>query len=184
MAVDIEDSLKRDLELLAKGSRSSFNGVVLASSPMVRGFVKRYFTGDTCDDVVQEVFLQVFRSSKRYDKNLSAKSWILGIAHHVIVDEIRRRSRKPVSVENDLTQIASLADDSIELEDVILRLSKDQFDVIYATKIVGLSYEETAEALSIPIGTVKSRIFAARRELSEMLYGNEPHQIIKRQNLA
>ncbi|MDA8277830.1 MAG: RNA polymerase sigma factor [Actinomycetota bacterium] len=176
MAKDIEDSLKRDLILTSKGVSGSFDFVVATAAPLVRGFARRYFDNDACDDVVQEVFIQVFRSIKRYNPKLSAKSWILGITHHVIVDEIRRRTRRPTRSGEDLNLAAAVAQDTSEIEDLILRLPKDYFDVIYATKIVGLSYEETAQSLSIPVGTVKSRIFAARKELSQMIYDADASQ--------
>jgi RNA polymerase sigma-70 factor (ECF subfamily) len=184
MVADIEDSLKRDLAYCAKGHQSHFNGVVLVAAPLVRGFVRRYFESDACEDIVQEVFLQIFRSTKKYDPRLSAKSWILGIAHHVIVDEIRRRTRRPSNSGNDLTHLPAIADGTTEIEDLILRLPKEHFDVIYATKIMGLSYEETAAALSIPLGTVKSRIFVARREISEMIYGSDTSSQSKERGLA
>ena len=115
MAVDIEDSLKRDLILCANGQRSRFNGIVAVSAPMVKGFVKRYFEADACEDIVQEVFLQIFRSAKRFDERLSAKSWILGIAHHVIVDEIRRRSRRIPQSNGELEDLPSLESGATDL---------------------------------------------------------------------
>ena len=184
MAGDVEDYLKRDLLLCGKGNSNCFNGVVSVAAPMVRGFVRRYFEVDARDDVVQEIFLQVFRSARRYDSRLSATSWILGIAHHVIVDEIRRRNRKPSSVSVDLTQLTAVSDGTSELEDLILRLPRELFEVIYATKVVGLSYEESAKALSIPLGTVKSRVHTARRELANLIHATEDNTQITKSNLA
>lgn len=184
MVANIEDYLKRDLVLCAKGQHSHFNGVVVVAAPLVRGFVRRYFEIDACEDIVQEVFLQIFRSTKRYNPRLSAKSWILGIAHHVIVDEIRRRTRRPSDSSDELANMPAMADGTAEIEDLILRLPQEHFDVIYATKIVGLSYEETAAALSIPLGTVKSRIFVARREISEMIYGSDLTSQSRKRDLA
>ena len=184
MVTDIEDSLKRDLALCAKGQHNYFNGVVVVAAPLVRGFVRRYFELDACEDIVQEVFLQIFRSAKKYDPRLSAKSWILGISHHVIIDEIRRRSRRPTNAGDDITHVPAISNGTTEIEDLIIRLPREHFDVIYATKIVGLSYEETAAALSIPLGTVKSRIFMARRELSEMIYARDAPQQSQERDLA
>jgi RNA polymerase sigma-70 factor (ECF subfamily) len=124
---------------------------------------------ETAEDVVQESFLSAWKRADTYRSDRgSARTWLLGITHHRAVDNLRARmARAPMTPLDDDLQLA--ADDDIWSE-VELRLDRqaivtaldglpaEQRESIRLAYFGGLSYPEIAQRLSVPLGTVKSRM--------------------------
>lgn len=142
-------------------------------------FVARRHGADRAADTTSEVFLAAFRIRKRFDsRGTSCRPWLYGIASNVIGDAIRKQRRDKrvyiavsqarqvqvqddVSVENRVT--AELLGDVLNIG--LGSLVKRDRDVILLKALDDLSYNEIAEALSIPVGTVRSRLNRARKQL-------------------
>jgi len=126
------------------------------------------------EDVAQEVFLRVFRSLKRWDSKRPLKPWIMGIAVNRCRTWLSQRARRPELVEY-LQDTASTpkADDSVELAREIqsaladLRLEYQSVFVMYHEQ--GQPYEDIAEALDKPVGTIKTWLHRARLEVLDRL---------------
>ena len=153
-------------------------------------------TGNAEDaaDMTQETFLKAYNSLQAFRGDSKFSVWLYRIASNLCLDFLRSRSRKPtvsLSVEDDEGEEAQLdvADESQSPEllleqgltrDAVRRglqaLPPDYRQILLLREIQGLSYEEIAAALSIEVGTVKSRIFRARKRLCTFLIedGNIP----------
>jgi RNA polymerase sigma factor (sigma-70 family) len=126
------------------------------------------------EDVTQEVFLRIFRSLKRWDEGRPLKPWILGITVNRCRTAIGKRAKGP-ELADYLHETADRRpeDDSSELTREIRR-AVDELRPDYRAVFVlfhehGQAYEEIAEAIERPVGTVKTWLHRARVELLEVL---------------
>lgn len=137
------------------------------------------------DDLVQETMLKAYRAWDQFEKGTNAKGWLLTILRHAFINEYRRRSRHPETVDLDAIEpfsvFSDLQDDDPQgtffdriVDDEVLRAIDglpEQFrETVVLSDVEGLSYEEIARVLSVPVGTVKSRLFRARHLLQQKLY--------------
>lgn len=150
--------------------------VLALVSRMLKGF------GDSglVEDVAQETFLRVFRALPSYDRNGPARlsTWILTIASHRSIDELRRRrlETRPLDPTGGDVEGDARADEAAErrmlarlIERAVQSLSPEYRAAFVLREYHGLEYVEIAEALSIDLGTVKSRLNRARQRLRQSL---------------
>ncbi len=137
------------------------------------------------DDLVQETMLKAFRAWDQYEKGTNAKAWLLTILRHAFINEYRRRTRHPETVDLDKIEpyavFPEVQDEDPQgaffdriVDDQVLR-AIDQLPVVFRETLVlsdveGMTYQEIAGILDIPVGTVKSRLFRARQLLQGRLY--------------
>ena len=144
-------------------------------------------TGNAADaeDLVQETMLRAYRSWDRYTPGTNAKGWLLTILRHLFINEYRRKSRHPETVDVDTIEPFALFQEVQEedpqgaffdriVDDEVLR-AVDQLpeafrEAVTLSDVEGLSYEEVAKVLAVPVGTVKSRLYRGRRLLQAKLY--------------
>lgn len=144
-------------------------------------------TGNAADaeDLVQETMLRAYRSWDRYTLGTNAKGWLLTILRHLFINEYRRKSRHPETVDVDTIEPFALFQEVQEedpqgaffdkiVDDEVLR-AVDQLpeafrEAVTLSDVEGLSYEEVAKVLDVPVGTVKSRLYRGRRLLQAKLY--------------
>lgn len=139
---------------------------------------------DDAADLVQEVLLRVRRGLASYQPG-SFDGWLWRITRNAFIDEVRRRRRRPTtplpesfdrwespSSPGADEQLASmrLGDD---IQAALLDLPYEFREAVVMCDVVGLSYEEIAEAVSVPVGTVRSRIHRGRKALRSALVREE-----------
>jgi len=137
------------------------------------------------DDLVQETMLKAYRAWHQFEKGSNAKGWLLTILRHAFINEYRRRIRHPETVDLDAIEPSSVFADVQDedpqgtffdriVDDEVLRAIDqlpEQFrETVVLSDVEGLSYDEIARILEVPVGTVKSRLFRARRMLQGKLY--------------
>ena len=138
------------------------------------------------DDLVQETMLKAYRAWDQYEKGTNAKGWLLTILRHAFINEYRRRTRHPENVDLDTIEPFAVFEgiqdedpqgaffDKIVDDEVLREIDKlpEAFrETLVLSDVEGMSYQEIAKILEIPVGTVKSRLFRARRALQSKLYG-------------
>lgn len=135
----------------------------------------RYADDDMVDMAIQDTFLAVWRSAKRYRGDGAVAAWLWGIALRRLIDQLRKRRPMPVppaSIMTDVTSFeAELLDDGTygDLAPLLRSMHPDLRAVLIATAIDGLTTREAAKLLGIPQGTVKTRLSRARTHLQEAL---------------
>jgi RNA polymerase sigma-70 factor (ECF subfamily) len=131
------------------------------------------------EDAAQESFLRAYKSLKRYDPNRSFATWLLSIASHYCIDQLRKRRFNSFSIDDEDHAWMEPSDPGPNPEKTFL-ISEKQSQVQALLDHLGpkdrsavimrywynYSYEEIAEALSLTISAVKSRLHRARRELA------------------
>lgn len=122
------------------------------------------------DDLTQETYERALRSIQSFRGEGPARSWLLSIARRVCVDATRAtiRGRNLIERHQSFHRPEHLLDHSwIEIDELLAVLSDERREAFVLTQLVGLSYEEAAEVVGCPIGTIRSRVARARRDLLE-----------------
>ncbi len=149
--------------------------------PMVLAYLRRFVGRDDAEDVLQQVFLEVWRSRDRYDPARPLEPWIVNIAHKRAIDHLRRRARQ------DGTQLVSLTepdhattdrfvDEFAEAQvvtDALCELPVEQRETIVLAYFNDLTQSQIAGRMNVPLGTVKARSQRGLRRLAAILAPEE-----------
>jgi RNA polymerase sigma factor (sigma-70 family) len=148
---------------------------------VVHGYIRKRVGPSLADDLASQAFLIAFDRRARYDQaRPNARPWLLGIATNLIHGKRRQEMRRlrayaragAGSDVDSLEGVEARADAERlrrQLATVLAALPKEEVDPLLLFAWAELSYEEIAEALELPIGTVKSRLSRARRRIREQL---------------
>lgn len=161
------------------GDRNAFGELVRTHSQGVLNVVYRMCgNSDLAEDAAQEAFIQAWLRLSSYKQKASFRSWLYRIAVNTAIDMLRKEKRiLPNSIE-DLNLSSSTPSPEIAAEkseraelvrEAVIKLPSASRSVLVLREYEGLSYQEIAEALEIPMGTVMSRLSYARKLLKENL---------------
>lgn len=163
--------------LAQAGSRDAIERLARRWTPRLLRFATRTVgRSELARDIVQETWLGVIRGLKALVDPSSFPAWIYGIAHRKCIDAIRVKQRwrkltdqvqREVGVAVD--SATSVTGETLDLATAIGRLNDEQRSVVALFYGEDLSVVEIAEILSVPAGTVKSRLFHARETLKKLL---------------
>jgi len=162
---------------VAAGDEAAFAELYDLYAPPVYNYLLRLVNEPPiAEEILQEVFLALWRSARGFRAEAQVKTWLLRIAHHQAVSWLRRK-RAVLWSDDDLEQEAaeSIDDDLArsgqvdQLREALTRLSPKHRAVIELTFAHGLSYAEIAQVMNCPIGTVKSRMSYALRHMNQLL---------------
>jgi RNA polymerase sigma-70 factor (ECF subfamily) len=170
-----------DAALIAKvaaGNRLAMHVLFARHHARVYRFIFRLLGSEAAaEDLTSEVFLGVWRHAHRFEARSSVTTWLLAIARYKALAELRRRPQ--LACEEAAAQTSDPADDpeatfAIKhrgeiVRDCLGRLSRRHREVIDLVYYHGKSVQEAAAILGIPGNTVKTRMFHARKNLSELL---------------
>lgn len=179
-----------ELALIERARRRDFDAfgrLVDAYQHRVFGFAKRFVKDrEEAADITQEVFVRAFQNFDRFDARAPLRTWLFRIAYNLCVDKARRHERQPIEYRIDGNvegeEPIDVMDDrwnpeTMVLDDELLQLvetgianmSEKLRSVLLLHDREDLQYDEIAEVLNVPIGTVKSRLFLARAHLKQVL---------------
>jgi len=183
-----------DKDLLSNvinGDYESFDVLVDRYKNRLMNFVFRFVKDyDVAEDIVQETFMRVFRKRMDYKAIANFSTWIFTIAGNLAKTELRRRKRwRFLSIDSlqegeknfelpdpgrkpDRNTVISLIDENVQ--SAIDSLQGKYKEALILRDIEGLSYQEIADIMHVPVGTVKSRVNRARLKLQKKLKGHSP----------
>jgi RNA polymerase sigma-70 factor (ECF subfamily) len=137
------------------------------------------------DDLVQETMFKAYKAWDQYQLGTNARGWLLTILRNAFINEYRRRSRRPETVDVDTLEPYAVFPEVQEedpqgaffdriVDDEVLRaideLPEAFREAVVLSDVEGLGYQEIARVLNVPVGTVKSRLFRGRQALQAKLY--------------
>ena len=160
-----------------QSSADSFESELLAAVPFMRAF-GRTLTGDVeqAEDLAQETLLQAWRCRDQFRPGTNLRAWLSTILRNRFYSSQRRRKWRAEYDQEIIERTLVAPDDpsaNVELEDVRRALSMlpdFQREVLILVGAGGLAYEEVAQIMGCPVGTVKSRVRRARDELQSLLF--------------
>lgn len=166
------------LERLASGDMSALGELYDRYQADIRRFVARATCdAEDVDDLVHATFLTASRSASRYDGRAACKSWLIGIA----VQLLKRRRHNLGRFFRMLTSLRTFPSAAADpratlharsdLDRALRQISEAKRVTLQLAEVEGLSCPEIAELLSVPVGTVWTRLHSARRELRQLLEG-------------
>ena len=181
-----KDTDKQLVARVQKGDKRAFDMLVLKYQYKVHAIVSRYIKDfDEVNDVGQEAFIKAYRALAKFRGESAFYTWLYRIAVNTAKNYLVARNRRPPASDVDagdadyyeggqrLQDIASpenlLYRDELEavVDQAIRDLPEDLRTAVTLREFEGLSYEETAEVMDCPVGTVRSRIFRAREAIDE-----------------
>lgn len=145
------------------------------------------YLGDerVADDLAQETYERAIGAIHRYRADGSARGWLLTIARRTCADHARRSVRRrrldqqvlrsSTAGSLDGTVVAPDGSGRVDLDHLLADLDDDRRAAFVLTQVLGLHYDEAAEVLGCPIGTVRSRVSRARGDLVEMMDDSGQH---------
>lgn len=177
-----DPTLDASLIRLSLNDPDQFRGIFERHAPVLHGYLSKRATRSVVDDLVSETFVSAFRTRHRYDFSYpDARPWLFGIATNTVRHHRRGEGRRLAhgsmveskTPEDDIAdQVVSDIISKAEVERVQRALAQvdDRYsEVLMLVAGPGLTYEEVARALGIPIGTVRSRMSRGRAQLRELL---------------
>ncbi|MDF1530127.1 MAG: sigma-70 family RNA polymerase sigma factor [Sedimenticola sp.] len=183
MSRPLVDSEQRSEQALLKritdGDEQALHALYESYEPRIYRFaLKRLGNSFDAADVLNDVLLQVWRSADRFQGRSKVSTWILGIAHHKVIDRLRQRGRAdfeeldPQMANEDEVSVVRALSAAQELEQLVFcmdRLKDGHRQVIHLAFVESLSYPDIAAILECPEGTVKTRMFHARKQIQACL---------------
>ncbi len=159
-----------------------FNKVIKENKQNIKNII-RLITKEDNEDIEQEVALKIWKNADKYKEQGSIKSWISSITRNASLDYLKSAYHRvsQTSTADDFV-LTNIKDNKTSPEDKTLQIERQKRivkainqlkpklkEVIIMNEINGYSYEECAQRLKCPIGTIKSRIYNAKKELAEKL---------------
>lgn len=162
------------------GDTESFGLLVNKYYARIYNFIRTMIRmDDDALDMTQETFVKAYKNLATLKTPERFKSWLFRIASNTTLDFVRKRKINTIDSENTLREQyienenpeneVVLANRSAIIREALAKLKPDQREILVLCDLEGLSYQEIAEILNIPFGTVQSRIFYARKRLKDLL---------------
>lgn len=162
------------------GERAAFDELIDRWNEPLWYYVRRVTGEDeAARDIVQDLWLRVLRGITRLRDGSKLRPWLFGIARHALMDRWRDKYASPAVSGVDVTEVAldvpsgELEEDLAAMEHELARLPVVEREVLTLFYLRELALSEVADVLAVPVGTVKSRLFRARRLLRHELETTE-----------
>jgi len=141
------------------------------------------------EDLTQTTFLKAYRFLDKFREGTDCKAWLLTILKNTFINQYRKRTRSPVTIELDEEKFPGVSDEPAmsttiesrsgenelmglldeEVEEALNNLGEESRKIVLLSDVDGFSYKEIAEIMGCPVGTVRSRLSRARRALRSLL---------------
>lgn len=177
--------MRQDYELMARVQGGDWDALAILLArqerPLFAFFHRLGCDPNSVEDLVQEVMIRIYEGRRRYDPARPFSPWLYGIARHVWQDHLRRRGRLHITLRAaesaedldspvlDPLERRQAGEEAERVRRALERLPEDQRVTLILRHFHGLNYEEIAETMGLPLGTVKWRIHDAMRKLRQWL---------------
>ena len=176
---DKETSDEALVGLIGKGDRNAMQALFGRHNLRVFRFLMRFVDNEaTAEDLVSEVFIEVWRNAAQFEARSQVSTWLLAIARNRALSALRRRSTDELDEEvlefvedpNDNPEVALQKVERSELlRDCLKQLSPAHREIIDLVYYHERTIDDVAEIIGVPQNTVKTRMFYARKRIAELL---------------
>jgi RNA polymerase sigma-70 factor, ECF subfamily len=154
-----------------KGSREAFREIFERYREPLYGFFRRRLENPArAEELAQDCFLALLRNAERYEPRAGFKSYLYGIAIHLVMAERRKAGREVQQAEGfDCAAPEGAPEAALWVRQALEQLEGMEREILMLREYEQLSYAEIARILRLPVNTVRSRLFRARMALKEKL---------------
>lgn len=177
---DVERAL---IERIADGDERALEDLYRRFEPRVLGFARQRLNDPAAaSDILNEVMLEIWKSAPRFEGRSSVATWVLSITRHRVIDRLRQRGNRvfedldeagPADTAASAEDALAGAGDASAVRDCIERLPDAQREAVHLAFFEDLAYGEIARIMDCPEGTVKTRVYHAKRSLKDCLAAAE-----------
>ena len=176
-----DDEITRHAFRAAEGDEAAAARFVAGTQRQLHRLLS-YLSGPAvAEDLMQETYLRAFGSLPAYEGRSPARMWLLAIARRVAADHLRTHRRRPVTSQAEdwiatAERHGAYTPDHgrlVVLRRLVTELEPERREAFVLTQVVGLSYADAAEVCDCAVGTIRSRVFRAREDLTEALRTGE-----------
>ncbi len=169
-------------------AKAAANGDVQAFSTLVERYQRpifnmcfRYLRNQDAEDLAQETFIKAFMNRAKFNPDRPLLPWLMTIARNLCIDRLRKKTPDLLPPDSPVTAVdnspsvedeLSVKQDLSQLARALEKLPEGQREAISLCYVDGLSYQETAEVLDVPIGTVMTWLHRGRAKLRELVNKN------------
>ncbi len=168
---------------MLEGKKSSFEELMKKYNKKIFGFIYRMVRDDeVAVELTQDFFIKIYNVMAKYNFQYKFSTWAYRICYNLVIDYVRKNQTQVDSLDDDsVSQRQMMASENYESEDGFVRLAREEMnhyvwkavdnipmkykELILLRYLQGLKYDEIAEVTSLPVGTVKNRIFKAKEIL-------------------
>jgi RNA polymerase sigma factor (sigma-70 family) len=168
------------LQQIASGDKTAVQMCLSTYGGLIWSLARRMSPNtDDAEDAVQEIFVDIWKNAERFDPSQASETtFVAMIARRRLIDRLRKVNRRPVtdSIEDMLSEPANRLDEKMQVTlegkqaaEALKELRPEQRQVLHLSIYQGLSHQEIADALSMPIGTVKTHARRGILQVREIL---------------
>jgi len=182
-------NIKQPEEIELKNKYKEFDSEVIPFTDALKSFaLKMTNDSDDADDLLQDTLMKAFRFFDKFEKGTNMKAWLFQIMKNSFINNYRKNSKEPNKVDYEDVQnfyenikaedvksqhyqsdaFSDVLDD--EITTALSKLPDDFRTIVFLSDVEGYTYEEIADFVDCPIGTVRSRLHRARKMLYSLLY--------------
>jgi RNA polymerase sigma-70 factor (ECF subfamily) len=164
---------------IAKGDKRALQVLFGRHNVRVYRFVLRFLNDEAlAEDMVSEVFLDVWRQAERFERRSQVSTWLMAIARNKALSALRRRSTEELDEEvaefiedpSDTPEVSmQKRQQTTVLQECLTQLSAAHREIVDLVYYHEKTIEEVAEIISVPVNTVKTRMFYARKRIAELM---------------
>jgi RNA polymerase sigma-70 factor (ECF subfamily) len=153
----------------------SMNAIITEQIPRLRRYARALMGDRTgADDLVQDTLERVWGKLHLWRRGSDMRAWMFSIMHNTFINHIRKKQLVTVSIDDDALEVPTRAthDDFLEMRDLASAIAKLPYEYREVILLIGLeqmSYDEVAQVLAIPTGTVMSRLSRGRERLRALM---------------
>lgn len=166
------DDYVTDLALQAgRGDKRAFTQFIEFTHDDVWRLLAHLAGREQADDLTQETYLRVMGALPRFAARSSARTWLLSLARRVWVDSVRHDMARPRKAHSEVSESIPDAENPntwselIDVRTLIQQLPEERREALILTQVLGYTYEEAADIAGVRVGTIRSRVARARRDL-------------------
>ena len=161
-------------QLIRSGDDRAFDSFYRANAERLQAFLRRVVGNQqAAEDLMQETFTQIWRRPNGFEPERgSLRTYLFGIGRKRAAEWWRKQGPRASEAEESESRCAT--ETASAVNEALQKLPEEQRTLLWLREVEGQSYAELAQILAIPVGTVRSRLFAAREALRKIWHGSQP----------
>lgn len=176
-----DDEITRYAFRAADGDEAAAERFVSGTQRQLHRLLTYLSSPAVAEDLMQETYLRAFSSLPAYEGRSPARMWLLSIAKRVAADHLRAAKRRPISSQAEDWVAAAERQGAhspdhgrlVVLRRLVNELDPERREAFVLTQVIGLSYADAAEVCDCAVGTIRSRVFRAREDLTAAMRTSE-----------